>query len=401
MKFILPSETSVVRLKLARDRTRQLKQGYPWIYKDWLTESPDAPAGSRALVRDKDGSLLAFGMYDPNCPIVVRVCALEKERLDDSLISQRLEQALKLRRSLFKKDTTGFRLINGEGDGLPGLVCDLYGDCAVLKLDGDGPAGFWNVEGFAEWLSKHAGVRSAYLKFRADAGTRGRVLLGEITDPSIPFVENGIKFAANIVDGQKTGFFFDQRENRLRVRTLAKDKTVLNLFGYTGAFSVSAGAGAARHVTTVDLAKPAIEDSRANWTLNGLPEDRHLGVAADAFEFLAQAREKQQEWEFIIVDPPSFAPAERHVEAAKTGYRNLFVAALRVLSSGGIIAFSSCSSHIPLPLFMEICAAALSESRRRATVLGVYGQPNDHPFPFVCTELQYLKFVLLTVGPKG
>lgn len=397
MKFISPPDTSVVRLKLARDRTRQLKQGYPWIFTDWLVEAPRAPVGTRALVRDKDGTLIAFGMYDPGCPISVRVCALEKERLDDAFVAQRLEQALALRRGLFKKDTTGFRLINGEGDGLPGLVCDLYGDCAVLKLDGEGPAAFWNVEGFAEWLSKHAGVRTAYVKFRTEENSRGRIILGELPDPSIVFVEHGIRFAADIVHGQKTGFFFDQRDNRERVKTLARDKTVLNLFGYTGAFSVYAGMGGARHVTTVDLAKPAIDDARSNWKLNDLSDERHLGVAVDAFEFLAHAREKGQEWDMIIVDPPSFASAERHVEAAKESYRNLFVAALRVLSKGGVIALSSCSSHIPMSMFMEICAAALSESRRRAAVLGIHGQPMDHPFPFACTELRYLKFVLLTV----
>jgi 23S rRNA (cytosine1962-C5)-methyltransferase len=395
MKFILPSETAVVRLKLTRDRTRRIKQGYPWIYKDWLAETPSAPAGSRALVRDKDGTLLAYGMYDPNSPLTVRACAIEKERLDDAFIAQRLEGALRLRKELFKKDTTGFRLINGEGDGLPGLVCDLYGDCAVMKLDGDGPAGFWNVEGFAEWLSKHAGARSVFLKFRAEEKTRGQVVLGELPDSSKLFVENGIKFKADVVQGQKTGFFFDQRENRARIGALSKDRTVLNLFGYTGGFSVYAGAGGAKHVTTVDIAKPAIEDAHANWKLNELQEERHAGAALDVFEFLAQARETHQQWDLIIVDPPSFAPAERHVEKAKESYQKLFVSALKVLAGGGIIALSSCSSHIPMPLFMEICEASLSEARRRATVLGIHGQPADHPFPFVCTELQYLKFVLL------
>src|SRR4051812_35676177 len=157
MSFILADAHKPVKLDLVRDRTRTLKQGYPWIYRDWLVELPPAPVGSRALVRDKDGSLLAFGMYDPTGPLAVRVCALEREQLNDELIRSKFEAALDLRRTLFVDGRTdGFRLFNGEGDGLPGLTCDLYADHAVLKLDGDAPAGFWNVEAVAEWLAERA-----------------------------------------------------------------------------------------------------------------------------------------------------------------------------------------------------------------------------------------------------
>jgi 23S rRNA (cytosine1962-C5)-methyltransferase len=397
MSFFLTDPGEPVRLKLARDRTRMLKQGYPWIYRDWLKDLPAAAPGSRAVVRDKDGSLLAFGMYDPNSPLAVRVVALEQEKLDDGLVRAKLGRALALRRAMFDARTNGFRLLNGEGDGLPGLTCDLYGDHAVLKLDGDAPAGFWNVEAVADWLAEALSVHNVFLKFRSDAKTRGRAVRGGVPNEPVRFVENGLHFQADLVQGQKTGFFFDQRDNRARIGAVAKGKSVLNLFAYTGGFSVYAGAGGATEVTSVDIAKPAMEEARRNWSLNGLPEGAHHTSATDAFEFLDAARAQGRTWDVVVVDPPSFAPAQRHVEKALASYQALFASALQVVSADGLAALSSCSSHISTQMFYELTEAAVSKARRRATVLGVHGQPADHPFPLVCRELQYLKFLLLQV----
>jgi 23S rRNA (cytosine1962-C5)-methyltransferase len=178
---------------------------------------------------------------------------------------------------------------------------------------------------------------------------------------------------------------------------LGKGRSVLNLFAYTGGFSVYAGVAGASDVTSVDLAKPAMEEAQRNWLLNGLSPALHHTSATDAFEFLEEARAAKRSWELVIVDPPSFAPAERHVQKALASYQALFVAALHVLASGGIVALSSCSSHVSLPMFFELIEAAVSKARRRAVVLGAHGQPTDHPFPLACPELQYLKFVLLKV----
>ena len=398
MSFFLTDYRQPVKLNLARDRTRMLKQGYPWIYRDWLEELPAAPAGSRALVRDKDGSLLAFGMYDSVGPLAVRVCALERERLDDELILAKLDAALALRQTLFDEAATnGFRLINGEGDGLPGLTCDLYARHAVLRLDGDAPAGFWNVDAVADWLAGRLAIENVFLKYRSDARSRGRAVRGSIPAEPIQFLENGKHFQADLVHGQKSGFFFDHRDNRARIGALANGRSVLNLFAYTGGFSVYAGVAGASDVTSVDLAKPAMEEAQRNWLLNALPPQLHHTLATDAFEFLEAARAAKRSWELVIVDPPSFAPAERHVQKAVASYQALFVAALHVLTSGGIVALSSCSSHVSLPMFFELIEAAVSKARRRAVVLGVYGQPTDHPFPLACRELQYLKLVLLQV----
>jgi 23S rRNA (cytosine1962-C5)-methyltransferase len=397
MGFILSDVKDAVKLKLARDHVRHLKQGFPWIYRDWLAELPQAPAGTRALVRDKEGKLFAFGMYDPESPIAVRICALENAQLDDKLILSRLNKAKELRQAILDKETTGYRLFNGEGDGLPGLVCDVYADHAVFKLDGKGPSGFWNVNEIANWLHKELDIKTVYQKPRSDSGEAGKVIIGGLTDSRIRFKEHGLMFEADIVQGQKSGFFFDQRDNRQRFGKMARDKTVLNMFGYTGGFSVYAGANGAKSVTTVDLAKPAIAWAENNWKLNGLSENAHVGIAEDAFIFLEKAAEQKNLWDLIVVDPPSFAPAERHVERAKESYQNLFIASLKVLAPSGVIAFSSCSSHIPDSMFTEICKTAISKARRRGTVIGSFGQPEDHPYPLACEELRYLKFVMVRV----
>lgn len=397
MSFILSATREPVRLKLVRDRTRTIKQGYPWVYRDWLAETPDAAPGTRAVLYDRDGTTLGFGMYDPTGPLAVRVCAAG-QRLDDNLLLAKFESALALRRTLFDDRTTGYRLFNGEGDGLPGLTCDLYAGHAVLKLDGDAPAGFWNVDAVARWLADRLGVADVFLKHRSDAPTRGRAIRGAQPAAPVSFTENGLHFAADLVQGQKTGFFFDQRDNRDRIGRLAKGKTVLNLFAYTGGFSVYAGANGASNVTSVDLAKPAIEDADRNWRLNGLAPEHHHAVAADAFAFLETAKAEKRTWDLVVVDPPSFAPAERHVAKATASYQSLFTAALQVLAPGGVIAMSSCSSHISQQMFYDIAEFAVSKARRRATVLGVFGQPADHPFPLACRELQYLKLVLMRVA---
>lgn len=396
--FFNASASEPIKLKLKRDRTRSLKQGYPWIYADCFVELPPAPAGSRVMVRDRDGSLLAFGMYDCNSSLAVRVLALEHARLDDALIALRLNNALNLRRRLFVSDTTGFRLVNGEGDGLPGLVCDVYGATAVIKLDGAGPSGFWNCERIAEWLVKEAGIKNVYHKPRSDDDSEGRFVCGAKRDAVVEFCENGAKFRTDIVKGQKTGFFLDQRDNRARFGKFALGRSVLNICGYTGGFSIYAGRGGAKEVTTVDIANPAIVAANENWELNGLAPDKHHGVVADAFEFFADADKQKLSWDLIVVDPPSFAASERLVQKAMDSYQALFISALKVAGSEGVVALSSCSSHITPAMFLEICENSVSRARRRAQVLGIYGQPEDHPFPLACTELQYLKFVMLAVS---
>jgi len=395
---LVRSATTPLTLRLNRDLSRTIKRGHPWIYADALRDLPRAAAGSPAILLDnRKGQPIAVGFFDPDSPLAFRVCDTDgRARLDQRWAEGRLRDAFALRKSLFDSTTTGYRLLNGEGDSTPGLVVDVYGDTAVLKLDGPGPIGFWDPVGIAEWVSHAISITCVYER-RKERGREGRVLVG--TEPQVPvsFLENGLRFTADIVRGQKTGFFLDQRDNRHLIRSLARDRTVLNVFSYTGGFSVAAGMGGATRVTTIDLAQPAIEAAREHWRRNELPESQHEAVAADAFEFLADASAHKKRWDIVIVDPPSFAPNQESVAKASAAYQTLITSGARVTSRGGLLAAASCSSHIDLPHFLNLCEEGISEARRRGTVLAIQGQPPDHPSPLALPEFRYLKFVLLRV----
>jgi 23S rRNA (cytosine1962-C5)-methyltransferase len=391
-----------IRLQLSRDLIRTLKRGHPWVFADALLERPPAAPGSLALLLDPRGKPLALGMYDPAPTLCFRACRVAAEgdgapalELSEAWAIAQLERARDLRKALLGDDTTGYRLVNGEGDGMPGLVVDVYADTAVIRLDGDGPAGFWYAPGVARWVQQALGVSCVVERSRGEAG--GRALAGTAPTEPVTFLENGIWFTADVLRGQKTGFFLDQRENRARVRGLAAGRRVLNLFGYTGGFSVYAGMGGASHVTTVDLASPAVEVAQSHWLLNGLPHRDHEPLVADAFDYLDQAARDGSQWDLVIADPPAFAPNQAAVPNALGAYRRLVAASAGVTTAGGWLCAASCSSHVGLPEFLEACEAGIGLARRRATVLGIHGQPCDHPTPLAMPEFRYLKFVVLRV----
>ncbi|HVJ69883.1 MAG TPA: class I SAM-dependent rRNA methyltransferase [Caulifigura sp.] len=386
----------LVRLTLSRDLVRSIRSGHPWIYRDALRDVPPAPAGSIAELIAGDGRRrIATGFYDPQSPLAFRVCHPDAGRLDDDWASTQLTRALTLRSPVATSQTTGYRLANGEGDGLPGLVIDVYNGTAVIKLDGAGPEGFWDPAGIAAWLTEQLSLEGVVARTRGE--TSAQIVAGK--PPEEPeFLEHGLRFTANVHRGQKTGFFLDQRENRRIVQTIAANRTVLNLFSYTGGFSIAAAAGGATEVTSVDSAAPAIAEAERHWKLNGFDPARHTGAAADAFDYLEEAARQNRRWDVVVVDPPSFAPNAKSVERARTAYTRLMTASAKVVEPGGLLAASSCSSHISEEAFLEILVSAMSQSRRRARVATITGQPIDHPWPLACPELRYLKFVLLELS---
>lgn len=399
MPLLQPSVKLPLKLRLARDLTRSLKRGHPWVFAEALRHLPAAPPGSPAILLDnKKGREIARGFYDPTSPLAFRAGTTEPdEPLDESWAERRLQRAVALRRRLFDARTTGFRLLNGEGDGLPGLICDVYGQTAVIQLDGPGPSGFWHGPGLATWLAEALSLTCVYHKPQSRSGGSGQLLAGSLPSEPVPFLENGLNFRADIVHGQKTGFFLDQRENRQRIQQLSAGRRVLNVFGYTGGFSVAAGVGGAETVTTVDLAGPALALAEVHWQANGLEPTRHQTRKADAFNFLEAAAKKEQWWEVVIVDPPSFASAKESVPQALQAYQKLVAAGAAVTAPAGVLAAASCSSHVDQESFLQACQEGLSKARRRATLLGLYGQPADHPTPLAFPEFRYLKFVLLRV----
>ncbi len=390
MEFIQESQKPIY-LDLQRDLTKLIKQGHPWLYRSAFKDLPETPAGAIALIRYKN-KVIATGYYSPSSALAVRVCTQDGVRLDDKWAHQQLERALKNRKSFEDSQTNAFRLINGEGDGLPGLTCDIYNQHAVVQLDGHAPAHFWNTKSIAQWITKNLPIINVIEKNR-ESQDKNLPLIGTLPDKPISFTEHGLNFQADIVNGQKTGFFLDQRENRHLIKRFSEGRSVLNLFSYTGGFSIYAGAGGASEVTSVDIARPATLEAQANWQLNQLSAEHHA-LSANVFDFLDENKGRQT-WDLVIVDPPSFAPSNKSTDKALQSYKTIFTKAINVTSASGLIALSSCSSHIDFPTFLGLCENALSTAHRRGHVLCTQGQPHDHPFPIILKEYRYLKFVLI------
>jgi len=386
-----------VRLMMARDLRRTVKRGHPWLFKDAFRDFPSCAPGQLALIMGKDQRPVAHAYIDPEGPLTARILSTEpREAIDDAWVIGRLERAIDLRERLFGgSDTTGYRLVNGEGDGLPGLVMDRYGDVIVIKTDGPIALAFWEVDALGAWICKRLGVSTVYARERSRGGAEGYTITGALPDGGVRFTEHGVRWRADVAAGQKTGFFLDQREPRDFVRLLARKRSVLNTFGYTGGFSVAAGIGGATAVVTVDIAPAAIAEADRAWLDNDLPPASHRGIAIDAFEFLAKAKDKNERWDIVVLDPPAFAPNKKSVPTALAAYRRLIEAGARVTAPGGVLLAASCSAHVDLGSFMEAIEEGLSAARRVGQTLRIAGQPADHPAPLACAELRYLKAVFL------
>ncbi|MEO8268643.1 MAG: class I SAM-dependent methyltransferase, partial [Aureliella sp.] len=254
----LVREGKVAQVRLRKDLTRAIKRGHAWLYSDAIDLVP-AASGSVAILSERRGDKrLASGIYDPQHAIPMRICRTQPPfALDDDWLIERLQAAIALRHRAFDAHTTGYRLVAGEGDGLPGLIIDVYDRTAVLKLDGGAPESFYQPLGIAEWLCEHTALGVVVLRTR-ERGRGGELLVGKLPELPVGFLENDLRFTADVLQGQKTGFFLDQRDNRGLVQRLSRDCRVLNLFSFNGGFSVAAGHGGAKHVTSVDIAGPAI-----------------------------------------------------------------------------------------------------------------------------------------------
>jgi 23S rRNA (cytosine1962-C5)-methyltransferase len=388
-----------IRTKMTRDLTKHLKRGHPWVFSDAL-EKLKAPEGAYAILQSHKNEILAHGFLSPSTNLAFRVLMLGDRKLTPQEVEKRLNQAIKNKIHLFSESNKCLRLVNGEGDDLPGFVADYYNGVVVLKFDGLASESFWIKEDFANYFMDQTfiPINCVYFKRKNREEEKGLILAGtgeNLTNHE--FLEHGVKFQTNIVDAAKTGFFLDQRENRNFIRTIAKNKTLLNLFGYTGGFSVYAGLGGATKVTTVDIASNAIKGAEINWQLNGLNSERHEAICMDAFEFVLNAAKEKRTWEIVITDPPSFAPNQKSVENAIQAYIKIFTDSLKLVKNEGFFAASSCSGHIHFETFLEIVQNALSKARKRGKVILIKGQPEDHPFPLALPEMRYLKFVFLQV----
>lgn len=396
MSLIRPSER-VTHVHLKKDLTRSIKRGQAWIFSDAI-EPITAVSGSTVRMVDRKGDTVGCGIYCRDHPIVIRVCRVEKPWvLDDAWFIQQLERAIQLRLRYFGSETNGYRLVAGEGDGLPGLIVDRYAQTAVIKLDGGSPEAFYNAPAIGQWLAERLGLTCIVYRPRG-RGTEAYALVGDLPNQPIVFKENGISFAADVVHGQKTGFFLDQRDNRNIIRRLAEGTRLLNLFSFSGGFSVAAGVGGASQVTSVDVAPQAIQACSEHWEMNGLKANQHCGLVTDCFDYLRMAVSERTTWDIVICDPPSFAPSQQSLDAALSAYTKLAQLCATLVRPGGWLALASCSSHVTMSSFAQANLQGLGKSRRLAQLVAQLQLPIDHPTPLAMPELMYLKFQLLQLN---
>ncbi len=387
----------MAKVRLRKDLSRHVRAGHPWIFADALVARPAVATGAVVDVMGTEGRFLARGLYDAGSPIAVRVFSLDaREGVDAALVRRRLAEALVARRGVIDPtETDTFRWCNGEGDLLPGVVVDVYAHVAVVRLDGDAARAVlpFVVQAVVE-LGRPLGVTAVIERSR---GAKSAALHGEPVSSAVQVREHGVRFAVDVLHGQKTGSFLDQRENRRAIRPFSRGEDVANLFCYTGGFSVQAALGGARRVWSVDSAAGALASARDNFALNGLDPGKHAFDCEDVFAWLDRMRAEGQRFGLAVVDPPSFAPSERSVVRALAAYRDLFAASLQVIEAGGVLCASSCSSHVDAEAFLGTLRDASGKARRPLRVLEVRGQPGDHPTPPAFPEGRYLKFVVCRV----
>lgn len=401
-----------LRLRLTAAAETAVRSGHPWVYSEKVRESNrTGRAGELAVIYDRSDRFLALGLYDPDSALAVRILHRGAPvTLDPAWWKAHLEAALERRRDYFSADTDGYRLINGESDGWPGLVLDRYADCLVLKLytpawlgslrvpaDSSTPSlpGLQLVPLLQQTLNP-ARIVLRLSRNIAEAARKagfhdGQNLFGSDSAPSVLFRESGLRLEADVVLGQKTGFYLDQRENRRRVADMARGADVLNVFSFSGGFSVHAARGGARSVTDLDISPHALASARRNFSLNtdlpGFAATRHHQVQADAFEWLAQA--PRESHDIVILDPPSLARREADRAGAIQAYHRLARLGADRVRAGGCLLAASCSAHVSENEFYGAVRQALSDSGRSWEEIGIEGHAPDHPVGFA--EARYLK----------
>lgn len=389
-------------LRLCKPLERAIGQGHPWIYRDALTGSLPEP-GRVVTVLDRQGRFLARGLAEAG-PIGVRVFSTRDEPLDRSLIAARIASALELRERLAPAETDALRLLHGEGDRLPGVVCDRYAGYAVLRYDGSAVLAIADmVERELDERLGRLGVHTLLRRTGRGETKRVDVIRGELPSEVVEIRESGMQLLVDLVRGQKTGMFLDLRAARRRVRGLiaglreaagSREVRVANLFGYTGGFSIAAGLGGASEVTTVDVAAPALELASRAWLANGLGPERHRVAASEVASWLASVRER---FDLVVADPPSFAPNAESRERGLAAYRALHAAALPAVRIGGFYLAASCSSHVDRAAFEDSLRKAARGCRVELQVIERGSADFDHPVPLGFPEGEYLVWSLARV----
>ena len=404
----LPSPaTKRIALRVRAPAERALHQNHPWIFDQAITQqSHDGAPGDLAVIFDGNRRFLAVGMYDPTSFIRVRILQHRQPAvIDADWYQSKLIVANQIRKPLAQQSTDGYRIVHGENDGLPGLVIDRYAETLVIKIYS--PIWIPHLKDLCSALAKTNPAERLILRLSRSLMKQseflhgledGKTLSGQSPEEPILFRENDLTFECDPFRGQKTGFFLDQRENRARVEKLSKGKSVLNVFSYTGGFSVYAARGGAKEIVSVDSSAPAIEAAIRNFSYNRhIPAERsaiHETISEDAFEVLARMRSQKKMFDLVILDPPMFAQNQNQIAAGLSAYRKLTRLGLEVLRAGGILVQASCSSRIDAETFFDTIHQTAREANRRLTEIERTAHPLDHPIKF--DEGAYLKCLFAT-----
>jgi 23S rRNA (cytosine1962-C5)-methyltransferase len=386
------------------ESVRMVELGHPWIIADAHTKKwPAGKAGDLVELTDPRGTYLATALLDPGERIVGRIISREKMRLDLPWLKQRLGGAIALRRKHGNLgDTDAYRLVNSEGDGLPGLTVDAYGEYLMVQLYGSG----WrpHLSLVTKALQELVSPRGIYEKSRpqktreleasGEGKSYGRLLCGKPASGRLAVKENGLTFLVNLEMGLDTGLFPDQRKNRLDLMARAKGKRVLNLFAYTGAFSVAAAVAGATRVTSVDVSPAYTDWARDNFSANRLNPDRHQFIVADCFAALTDLGRRGERFDIIIMDPPSFSTTAKSRFTTRGGTSDLVAAALPLLQEGGVLLCSSNHQKVDIADYLKELRRGALQAGSGLQVISLAGQPEDYPYPVTFPEGRYLKFAV-------
>jgi 23S rRNA (cytosine1962-C5)-methyltransferase len=386
---------SIPVLPIKPDRTKSVLAGHPWIFSGALAKKPDIPDGTLVKVQSHS-QVLGIGYYNSRTDIAVRMLTSRDETIDAAFFAGRFRLLRRRKEEWLPARTNAYRAVFAEGDGFPGLVVDKYDKTLVaqfhtLGMDKLKPL---VVEGLVKAFGPASIVERSDVANRVPEGLDSKPIgmLHGADVSEVEIEEQGFKFLVHVKEGQKTGFFLDQRENRQAIVRYCKGRTLANCFSYTGGFSVYA-ASAAKRVVSVDISKPAMEFCRRNFKLNGFAAPEGDFLAQDVFDFLKGM--EPGAFDFIILDPPSFAKNKKQLTNAIKAYTTINSKALEKLPDGGILVSSSCTSHVDQSTFIKILHQSSVNARCHLKVLESREQPQDHPYHLSFPEGRYLKFFIL------
>jgi 23S rRNA (cytosine1962-C5)-methyltransferase len=382
---------------LKKEREKSLKRRHPWIFSGAIDRVSGNPQkGETIRVKSSSNEFFGYGAYNPDSSIRIRMWTFEEETIDDKFIIEKLRIAINLRNFCIPDMVSNSkRLVFGESDGIPGLIVDKYNDFLVVQFL---TAGIENWrECIIRSLANLAGIKNIYE--RSDLDIRRLegllplkgILSGVEPPESVAIHENGLDYLIDIKNGQKTGFYLDQRENRKIIREYVVDRDVLNCFSYTGGFALNALKAHAKQVTSIDSSEKAIKLGEQNLEINHIDSSKAVWINGDVFKELRNYRDRNVQFDTIIMDPPKFAPTVSQVSAAARGYKDINLLAFKLLKPGGFLITFSCSGGIGRDLFQKIVADAALDAKADSIILEHLSQDKDHPIALNFPESEYLK----------